>query len=41
MKIYRADEDPKQAEILSSNGKTKASRGSAADPQSVYARVNI
>ncbi|CAH1426089.1 unnamed protein product [Lactuca virosa] len=38
MKIYRADEDPKEAEILSSNSKTKASRGSATDPQSVYAR---
>ncbi|KAI3789185.1 hypothetical protein L2E82_01975 [Cichorium intybus] len=49
MKIYGSDEDsnwsqesisprPKEAQILKSNVKTKASRGSATDPQSVYAR---
>ncbi|KAL4588621.1 hypothetical protein LXL04_001513 [Taraxacum kok-saghyz] len=49
MKIYGSDGDsnwsqgsispkPKEAEIMSSNVKTKASRGSATDPQSVYAR---
>lgn len=47
MKIYGSDEDsnwsqdsisprPKQVQIL----KTRASRGTATDPQSVYARVN-
>ncbi|GKC24746.1 transcription factor bHLH84-like protein [Tanacetum coccineum] len=50
MKVYASDEDsnwshesnispiPKEAPIPNSNGKTKASRGSATDPQSVYAR---
>lgn len=31
---------PKEAAIMKANGKTKANKGSATDPQSVYARVN-
>ncbi|PWA88979.1 Myc-type, basic helix-loop-helix (bHLH) domain-containing protein [Artemisia annua] len=50
MKVYASDDDsnwshessisprPEAALITNSNGKTKASRGSATDPQSVYAR---
>ncbi|KVH93338.1 transcription factor bHLH84-like isoform X2 [Cynara cardunculus var. scolymus] len=50
MKIYGSDDDsnwsqesstssrPKETANLNSNGKTKANRGSATDPQSVYAR---
>ena len=52
MKVYASDDDsnwshessisprPKEELIPNSNGKTKACRGSATDPQSVYARVN-
>ena len=33
------DSDSKVSEALNSNGKTRATRGAATDPQSLYARV--
>lgn len=35
------EEDEDASKALNLNGKTRASRGAATDPQSLYARVNI